>query len=63
MRELDPSLTEVVDRAVPLTEYAWRFRYPGELLEPSEEEARSALHVARSVYDSILERLPPDVRP
>jgi len=28
--ELDPSLTPAVDRAVPLTEYAWKFRYPGE---------------------------------
>lgn len=62
-RELDPSLTEVIDRAVPLTEYAWRFRYPGELMEPSEDEAQSALEAARAVYDSILERLPTDVRP
>lgn len=27
---IDATLGEVVDRAVPLTEYAWRFRYPGE---------------------------------
>ena len=25
---IDPTLREVVDRAVPLTEYAWRFRPP-----------------------------------
>jgi len=27
---LEPMLRPLVDRAVPLTEYAWRFRYPGE---------------------------------
>jgi len=26
---IDPTLTEIVDLAAPLTEYAWRFRYPG----------------------------------
>ncbi len=25
---IDESLKELVDRAVPLTDYAWRFRYP-----------------------------------
>ena len=27
---IDASLREVVDQAVPLSEYAWKFRYPGE---------------------------------
>ena len=27
--EIDPALTDIVDEAVPLTEYAWAFRYPG----------------------------------
>jgi HEPN domain-containing protein len=27
---LDATLSTIVDRAVPLTEYAWKFRYPGE---------------------------------
>jgi HEPN domain-containing protein len=31
---IDPSLREVVDQAVPLSEYAWKFRYPGEPLQP-----------------------------
>lgn len=26
---LAPSLRDTIDRAVPLSEYAWRFRYPG----------------------------------
>lgn len=32
---LDHSLEALVDRAVPFTEYAWKFRYPGEYEEPS----------------------------
>lgn len=52
-----------VARAVPLTEYAWRFRYPGELLEPSGEEAMEAVLVARAVYDAVVGRLPDEVRP
>lgn len=37
--KLDGRLQAVVERAVPLTEYAWKFRYPGEPGEPSREEA------------------------
>lgn len=31
---IDQSLGKIVDRAVPLTEYAWKFRYPGDYQEP-----------------------------
>jgi len=55
---LDSTLRDVVDRAVPLTEYAWKFRYPGEPEEPSLEEAEEALVIARELYDAILTRLP-----
>lgn len=61
--EADPSLQSLVDRAVPLTEYAWRFRYPGEPIEPSREEAQEALLLAREVFDAIIVRLPTEVRP
>ena len=60
---LDPTLKGIVDRAVPLTEYAWKFRYPGDPDEPSREEAEKALALAREVVDAILARLPPEVRP
>ena len=48
---------------MPLTEYAWKYRYPGEPAEPDEAEARQALALAREVYDAILARLPAEVRP
>ena len=51
------------NQAAPLTEYAWRFRYPGESDEPVREEAEQALAVARSVYESILTRIPPEAQP
>ena len=60
---LDSSLQTVVERAVPLTEYAWKFRYPGEPDEPSREEAEEALRIAREVFEAVAKRLPEDLRP
>jgi len=50
-------------QAAPLTEYAWKFRYPGEPDGPSIEEAARALATAREVLDSLGGRLPVEVRP
>ena len=47
---LDPALRPIIDRAVPLTEYAWRFRYPGEPSEPSSEEVAEALATAQAEF-------------
>ncbi|MEK7329341.1 MAG: HEPN domain-containing protein [Candidatus Eisenbacteria bacterium] len=60
---LDATLADVVDRAKDLTPYAWRFRYPGTPVDPSAEEAREALTLAREVHEAVLERLPEEVRP
>lgn len=60
--DLEATLRDLVDRAVPLTEYAWRFRYPGEPEEPSFQETQEALLIANEVYQAILARLPLDVR-
>jgi HEPN domain-containing protein len=61
--DVDPTLEPSLERAARLTEYAWKYRYPGEPLEPSREEAESALALARDVFDAILGRLPAEVRP
>lgn len=53
----------LVDQAVPLTKYAWKFRYPGEPEEPTRQEAEDALALAREVYSVILTRLPDEVKP
>jgi len=60
---IDGTLKEIIDRIVPLTEYAWRFRYPGEPHEPTLVETQTALFLARTAYEAILTRLPEEARP
>jgi HEPN domain-containing protein len=54
---LDPTLQQIADQAAPLTEFAWRFRYPGERDEPDQAEAEEALAAALAVYQAILTRV------
>lgn len=54
---LDSSLEEVLRQAAPLTEYAWRYRYPGDVEEPAAKEVDEALNLARTVWESITARL------
>ena len=56
--QIDSALTDLVDEAVPLTEYAWAFRYPGAPPIPSELEARAALDLAIRLASAIAIRLP-----
>jgi len=60
---LDATLGTLADQAAPLTEYAWKFRYPGESDEPTREEAEQALAAAQSVSEAILSRLPSEAQP
>ena len=60
--DLDRSLETLLRRAAPLTEYAWRFRYPGDPEVPAEEEVTAALDLAREVYEAVISRLPSAVR-
>jgi HEPN domain-containing protein len=55
---LDLSLEPLLKRAASLTQYAWKFRYPGEPAEPSREEADTAIALAREVYTAIDSLLP-----
>ncbi len=61
--EIDRTLDPLLRRAAPLTEYAWKFRYPGNPDDPSIEEAEEALATAREVYDALLTRVPDVVGP
>jgi len=60
---LDATLATVTDQAAPLTEYAWKLRYPGETAEPDHAAAEEALAAARNVYRGILVRVPAGARP
>ncbi len=61
--KLDNTLEALLQRAAVLTEYAWKFRYPGEPEEPTVLEADEALALAKQVYEAILERLPEILNP
>jgi len=60
---IDEGLAFVGRRAARLTDYAWKYRYPGEPEEPSEEEAEAAIDLAAEVYDAVKSRLPPEACP
>jgi HEPN domain-containing protein len=54
---IDNSLETTVGRAEGLTQYAWRFRYPGAPYEPSATEAVEALATAEALVREIEIRL------
>ena len=51
--EHEPSLDELLRPAASLTEYSWRFRYPGEPFEPDREEVDDAVRLATAVVERI----------
>jgi HEPN domain-containing protein len=61
--ETDGTLADLLEQAAPLTEYAWKFRYPGEPEEPTIDESDAAVALARSVCEAIVARVPDEVRP
>ena len=61
--EIDATLEPLLRRAAPLTEYAWKFRYPGDDAEPEPAEAAQALALAREIVEAVLQRLPEGARP
>src|SRR3972149_9504445 len=60
---IDPALEREVDPARDLTAFAWKFRYPGELAEPSQEKAEAVLRIAGKVYEAVRSRLPTETHP
>jgi HEPN domain-containing protein len=61
--KLIPDMEPLLRKAAPLTEYAWKFRYPGEPEEPSIEEADEAMGIAKEVFDTIISKLPSEAYP
>jgi HEPN domain-containing protein len=60
---LDETLKAALDPAVPLTEFAWAFRYPGDYPTPTVEEARQGLTTAVSAVAAVVSRVPPEAAP
>jgi len=61
--DLDADFQTLLDHAETLSPFAWRFRYPGEVLDPEESEAGVAVELAREALDFVLERVPEGARP
>ena len=60
---IDATLSDMVDRGAPLSEYAWLYRYPGDPPSPTREETQACLALAHEVNAASLERLPVEARP
>jgi HEPN domain-containing protein len=56
--EIEPGFTEWFDVAEQVSPYATAYRYPGEVLEPTEDEFKQALTASRKFYDFICNLLP-----
>jgi HEPN domain-containing protein len=56
--EHEPSLKALLRETAPLTEYAWPFRYPGEVFEPDRQEVEDAHRLARRVVEEVSTRIP-----
>jgi len=53
VRETEPSLAQVASAVVILTDYAWEFRYPGDVVDPPPEEVDEALGLASELVDAV----------
>lgn len=56
--EVEPRFNAWHDAAEQITPYATAYRYPGEVLEPTEEEFRQALKAAGDFYEFVCSLLP-----
>jgi HEPN domain-containing protein len=61
--EIDSAFESLIDQAESLSPFAWRFRYPGEALEPDMDEARQAIEFATEALDFILEHIAKEAHP
>lgn len=59
----EPGFSELLDHAESLSPFAWRFRYPGDVVEPEEAEARRALELAREALEFVLGHVPGETHP
>ena len=59
--KLDPSLENILRSSAGLSEYATVYRYPGEAVPPSQDEAASARELAEEVLSQLLARLPAEI--
>lgn len=51
--EHEPSLEPLLRRSAGLSEYAWRFRYPGDEVDPAGKDVEEALASARQIVQAV----------
>jgi hypothetical protein len=56
--EIEPKFTDWFDVAEQVSPYATAYRYPGEVLEPTEDEFKRAFLAASRFYDFVCALLP-----
>lgn len=59
--EIEPKFTEWFDVAEQVSPYATAYRYPGETLEPTEDEFQQAFKAANRFYDFVCSILPTEL--
>lgn len=59
--ETEPAFNKWLDVAERITPYATAYRYPGEVLEPTEDEYQDAFKAAVDFYGFVCSLLPPEV--
>jgi HEPN domain-containing protein len=59
--EIDSKFKDWLDVAVQVSPYATAYRYPGEILEPEEDEYQQAFQAASRFYEFVCSALPPEV--
>jgi HEPN domain-containing protein len=57
VKTFDSDLSETLLPASALTPYGVELRYPGEIAEPTRNETKEALGLARQVADTVMNRL------
>jgi hypothetical protein len=61
--QLDGTLEPILRKAAVLTEYAWKFRYPGDVEEIDIKEADDAMALAAQVFEEMKRRIPKEAHP
>jgi HEPN domain-containing protein len=60
--QVDAELGDTLRHIDQLTEYAWRFRYPNDLAEPTFDQATETLRLAARVVGAVLARVVADAQ-
>ncbi len=58
-----PPMAELMRTALLMSEFAWRFRSPGDAASVSRADALHALDIAKRVLDGVMDLLPMNCRP